>query len=98
MKRLFKYLKGTYLGLLLLLLYSPIAVMIVLSFNESKSRANFSWGGFKWYYELFTQSPEIIGALKLTLAVAVIATIVSIILARLAPSAFTPAKKAMPRC
>lgn len=93
MKRLLKYLKGTYLGLLLLLLYSPIAVMIVLSFNESKSRANFSWGGFKWYYELFTQSPEIIEALKLTLAVAVIATIVSIILGTLGAIGIHACKK-----
>ena len=33
-----KTLKGLYLGLILIFLYSPIAVMIVLSFNASKSR------------------------------------------------------------
>lgn len=80
MKRLFKWLKGTYLGLILLFLYAPIAVMIVLSFNASKTRAK--WGGFtlNWYKELFTNSPEIMQALKVTLEVAVIATAVSVVL------------------
>ena len=35
------------------LLYLPIAVLIVLSFNDSKSRVQ--WGGFtlRWYQEVF---------------------------------------------
>ena len=47
-----KFFRGTYLGLLLAFLYSPIVVMIALSFNGSRSRAK--WGGFsfKWYMEL----------------------------------------------
>ena len=39
-----KTLRGIYLALILIFLYAPIAVMIVLSFNASKSRAK--WGGF----------------------------------------------------
>ena len=49
MKKMLKSFKGAYLGLILTFLYSPIVVMIVLSFNASKSRAK--WGGFTfdWY-------------------------------------------------
>lgn len=68
-----------YLGLILLFLYAPIAVMIVLSFNKSVSSAQ--WTGFtmRWYAELF-QNRSIMEALKLTLTVAAIATFVSTIL------------------
>lgn len=42
MKKLLKYL---YIALILIFLYAPIFVLIVLSFNNSKSRAY--WGGFQ---------------------------------------------------
>ena len=92
-KRLFKWLKGTYLGLILLFLYAPIAVMITLSFNASKTRSK--WGGFsfKWYVELFTNSPEIMQAVKITLEVAVIATIISVILGTFAAIGIYAARK-----
>ena len=79
MKRFVKWLKGTYLALILLFLYSPIAVMIVLSFNASKSRAK--WGGFTfdWYVRL-TQRSDLLQALWVTLSVAVIATVLATIL------------------
>ena len=82
MKRLFKGLKGTYLALILLFLYSPIAVMIVLSFNQGKSRAKWEGFSFKWYGELF-HNTQIMNALKVTLIVAVVATVVSVILGTL---------------
>ena len=78
-----KFFKGTYLGVLLLFLYAPIIVMIVLSFNASKTRAK--WGGFTldWYQKLFN-TPAILDALWLTLTVAVIATAVATVLGTLA--------------
>lgn len=93
MKRFFKWLKGTYLGLILLFLYAPIGVMIVLSFNESKTRSK--WGGFsfKWYMELFTERPQIVQALKVTLEVALIATVVSVVLGTVAAIGIYAAKK-----
>ena len=41
------------MAVILIFMYAPIVTMIVLSFNESKSRAK--WGGFsmKWYQALF---------------------------------------------
>ncbi|MGI6173662.1 MAG: ABC transporter permease [Christensenellales bacterium] len=78
-----KFFRGTYLGLMLVFLYAPIVVMIVLSFNESKSRAR--WGGFslKWYSELFADA-RIMEALRTTLFVAVVATAVATVLGTLA--------------
>ena len=42
-----------YLSVIFLFLYFPILVLIVLSFNDSKSRV--AWGGFtgKWYISMF---------------------------------------------
>ena len=41
-------LQKIYMGLIFLFLYAPIATLMVLSFNASKTRAK--WGGFtlKW--------------------------------------------------
>jgi len=74
--------KSLYLILVLAFLYLPILVMFGLSFNASVSRAE--WAGFTldWYVKLF-QNESIINALKVTLSVAVIATIVSVIIGTL---------------
>ena len=47
-----------YLALIFLFLYLPILVLIVLSFNNSKSRV--VWGGFtlKWYAECFKKRDD----------------------------------------
>lgn len=78
-----KALRGVYLALILVFLYAPIAIMIVNSFNASKSRAR--WGGFTldWYVKLFQRS-DIIEALYVTISVAVIATVVATVVGTLA--------------
>ena len=93
MKRFVKWLKGTYLALILLFLYSPIAVMIALSFNAGKSRAKWEGFSFKWYVELFTNNPDILQALRLTVEVAVIATVISVILGTLGAIGIHACKK-----
>ena len=92
MKKFFKGLKGSYIALILLFLYSPIAVMIAFSFNAGKSRAK--WEGFslQWYARLF-ENADIIDALKVTLIVAAIATIVSVILGTLGAIGIHASKK-----
>jgi spermidine/putrescine transport system permease protein len=59
-----------------LFLYVPILVLIIFSFNDSKSV--FKWAGFtiKWYLGLF-HDPRIMGALKNSLIVAFASMIVS---------------------
>ena len=49
-------LPNVYLGFLLALMYVPILLVIIYSFNESKLSS--VWGGFslKWYAELFRKS------------------------------------------
>lgn len=67
-----------FLGLVLIFMYAPIAVLIIYSFNASRLRG--SWDGFtlNWYIELF-QDREVLRALYNTLLVAVLATIISTI-------------------
>ena len=43
-ERFKKFIEDFYLVLVLVFLYAPILVMMVLSFNSSKSRSQ--WGGF----------------------------------------------------
>ena len=63
-----------YVALIFIFLYAPIAALIVLSFNASKSRAK--WGGFtlKWYVQLF-ENRQILQALGNTLLIALLSAI-----------------------
>ena len=60
-------------------MYAPIVVLIIFSFNQSKSRS--VWKGFslRWYENLFRDN-MILEALRTSLLVAVIAAIVSTII------------------
>ena len=46
-------LRKIYIALIFLFLYAPILTLIVLSFNDSRTRAK--WGGFttRWYLSMF---------------------------------------------
>ena len=68
---------------MLVFLYAPIAMLMVFSFSNSKSRA--TWGGFtlKWYTNLF-HNPEILSALWTTVAVAVLASLIATVAGTLA--------------
>ena len=87
-----KFLKRFYLGIILVFLYVPIVVMIVQSFNAGKSRAKWEGFSFRWYVELFHDS-SILGALQVTLSVAVLAMIISTILGTLAAIGIYSMKK-----
>ncbi len=65
-----------YLVLVMVFLYAPIATMIVLSFNKSKSRTQ--WGGFtlRWYSEMFA-SRNIVAALENTLLIAFLSALIA---------------------
>ena len=82
-----KTLSRIYNALIFLFLYAPIFVLIVFSFNDSKSRVVWSGFSFRWYEELF-QDEEILSALGVTLSIAVIATIVSTIIGTAAAIGF----------
>ena len=74
-----KKLSKLYLGIVFFFLYAPIFVLIVFSFNQSKSRS--VWTGFTldWYVKLF-HNEVILNSLWTTLSIALIAGVVSTIL------------------
>lgn len=78
-----KKLSKVYMAIVLMFLYVPIFVLIVFSFNETKSRSVFSGFTFEWYEKLF-RNDIIISSLVNTLIIAVIASIASTILGTLA--------------
>ena len=74
-----KKLRKAYVGLIMAFLYAPIVMLVLYSFNNSKSRAK--WGGFtlKWYRELFADE-AIMAALGTTLSIGILAAVLSTIL------------------
>ena len=83
MNRLQHFLKRTwqdfYLVLIMIFLYAPIATMMVLSFNSSKSRTQ--WGGFTWgWYEQMLSDPNILSALYNTLLIAFLSALIACII------------------
>ena len=72
-----------YMVLVYAFLYLPILVLIVYSFNESKSRAVFSGFTFDWYAKLF-HNEAIMSALLNSLVVAVIASVAATAIGTLA--------------
>ncbi|MEA4921103.1 MAG: ABC transporter permease [Clostridiaceae bacterium] len=64
--------------LLFFFLYAPIFVLIVFSFNSTKSRSVWTGFTFDWYIKLFNNS-SILSALYTTLLVSVLAAIIATI-------------------
>jgi len=83
MKKRNYLLRNSYIGAVMAFLYAPIAVLIVFSFNSSKSRA--LWTGFtlNWYKKMFTNE-MILSSLANTLIIAVISTIFATVIGTLA--------------
>lgn len=79
MKRFTKFLKGSYLGMVLFFMYMPIIVMVVMSFTDSRSAAK--WNGFSFgaYSALFSDG-DVADALITTLIVAVISSILATVI------------------
>lgn len=82
MKKKLKLGSTSYIVLIMMFLYAPIAVLITYSFNDGKTSV---WKGFTfdWYLELFRDS-SIMTALGNTLTVAVLAALISTVLGTLA--------------
>ncbi len=72
-------LSKVFIGIVFLFLYAPIAVLIVFSFNASKSRT--VWAGFTldWYVELFSDS-AVMEAFGTTILVSVLAAVIATVL------------------
>ncbi|MBR5453741.1 MAG: ABC transporter permease, partial [Clostridia bacterium] len=62
-----------------LLLYIPIIILIIFSFNESGSLAEFSGFSFEWYKELFNDA-EALTALRNSLVLAVLSSVIATVI------------------
>lgn len=71
-----RFLKKSYVSLILFVLYAPIILLMIFSFNDSKKRSQ--WSGFtlRWYQELFND-PQIKSAFYYTIIIAVLATLIA---------------------
>ena len=74
-----KYLGKIYLGIVFFIMYLPLAVMFIFSFNESKSTSNFTGFSLKWYAEMINDTAAM-DALKNTLVLAVLTTVIATVL------------------
>ncbi|NLK75414.1 MAG: ABC transporter permease [Clostridiales bacterium] len=87
-----KFFERFYMGIILLFLYAPIFILIILSFNKSKSRAK--WGGFTfhWYRELF-KNEQMMSALTTTLIIAFLSALIATIIGTTASLAINNMKR-----
>jgi len=83
MKSRSSVLSKIFTALIYILLYSPIAVMILFSFNESKSMTNFTGFSLRWYKELF-ESGKAFEALKYSFIIAVLSALAATLIGTLA--------------
>lgn len=74
-----KTLSKIYMTILLLFLYVPIFVLIIFSFNVTKSRTVFEGFTFDWYIRLF-KNELILTSFRNTLIISVVASVLSTVL------------------
>ncbi|MGH2663946.1 MAG: ABC transporter permease [Actinomycetota bacterium] len=79
-----------YTGVVIAYLFLPIAIMIVFGFNDIQGRFNFRWQGFtlRWYRDLL-DFPELTMAIRNSLIIAAISTVVATTLGTLIALALT---------
>src|SRR5699024_12499665 len=73
---------GIYLGIIFFLMYLPVVVVIIFSFNESKLPVRFSGFSLTWYQELF-QDEDMLEALKNSLIQGVSSCLLSAVIGTL---------------
>ena len=66
-------------ALILIFLFAPIVILLVFSFNASKSLSVMSGGSLYWYRELFRDA-ETLGAVRNTLVLAISAALISTVM------------------
>lgn len=87
-----KFFERFYVGAIIAFLYAPILILILLSFNSSKSRSK--WGGFTlhWYRELF-RNEDIMHALYTTLIIALASALIAAVIGTAAAIAINSMKR-----
>jgi len=78
-----KFLSGGYMFLVFALLYAPIVVLIIFSFNDGGTLSEFTGFSFVWYEELF-HDEEALTSLKNSLVLAVLSSAIATVIATFA--------------
>lgn len=74
-----KFLRRAYAAFVYLLLYAPIVVLIIYSFNDHDNRSRFTGFSLRWYKQLFSNS-EILSALYYTVVCALLASLLATVI------------------
>ena len=74
-----KYAWRIYLSVIFAILYIPIFTLVLFSFNKTASTAKFTGFSFDWYATLFS-SPETFTALRNTLILAVLSSLIATVI------------------
>lgn len=78
-----KHIGRIYMGIIFAIMYLPLIVMVVFSFNESNSTANFTGFSLYWYEEMLNDTAAM-EALKNTLVLALCTTVIATVLGTVA--------------
>ncbi|WP_338985327.1 spermidine/putrescine ABC transporter permease/substrate-binding protein [Spiroplasma endosymbiont of Diplazon laetatorius] len=78
-----KFIKSSYFLIMMLFIYFPIAIMILFSFNAGNSTTQWSGFSLEWYAALVQNSP-FIKSITVSLFVAMVSTIISLIIGMMA--------------
>lgn len=78
-----KFLSKAYIFIIFALLYAPILVLIIFSFNETESLSSFTGFSFDWYIELFHDETAF-DALKNSLILAISSSLCATVIATFA--------------
>lgn len=83
---------ATITWLALFFFYLPILFMVIFSFNSSKSLTNFTGFSLRWYEQML-KSHDMMNSLYITIAIAVLATLISTIVGTLSAIGLSYSKK-----
>lgn len=75
-----KTLRILFLTVIMLLLYAPIIIMIFFSFNSANSTSIFEGFSLRWYENLFLYGGDLLLALRNTLVLAVLSSVIATVL------------------
>ncbi|MCF0107094.1 MAG: extracellular solute-binding protein [Holdemanella sp.] len=92
MKKEKRYFGKTLMVLATIFFYLPIVFMMVFSFNESKSLTHFTGFSLRWY-ESMLKSHDMMESLYVTVAIAVLATIISTVIGTITAIGLSSSKK-----
>ena len=81
-----------YMGIIYFIMYVPIAVLMLFSFNSGESTSTFEGFSFRWYGSLFSK-PEILEAFQNSLWLAFSSAVVATVIGTLAAVALSKMRK-----